>query len=445
MSDQTNPINVAIIGGGFGGLALLIGLQKYPHINAHVYESAQEFSEVGAGVVLGPNSQRAMALIDPRILEGYNRRAAFDVGEPDENGLHPWMTILDGHSDTVEEMFQFKHKQRGSTIHRAHFLDELVKLLEPDRAHFGKRLDEIRENGDKSPLVLHFKDNTIAEADLIIGADGIHSTVRKYILGADHPASRPFFTGAVQYRATIPIEKAVAVLGNVDQKIGLRCGKEGTVFSVPLSNKTLLYVVATVFNVENWTQDLWVQNADVSGIAARFGDWNEYVRKLVHLLPNDGSTMAWSLWQMPPAPTYYNGRVAILGDAAHACTPFQGAGAGQAIEDALVMERLLGKAFHPTERRYPTEVITQAAFQAFDSVRRFRSQKVVTTSFESGQILSSNIPGKDTKMTSLSQFLSGRQDWIWDCDQEQQVKDTMQLFDSIRHAAEFAAAQNSPT
>lgn len=128
-SSQDKPIEVAIVGGGIAGLTTAVGLQKYPHINVQIYESAHKFGEVGAGVVLGPNSQRAMSLIDPRIKEGYDRRAAFDTDPPDENGLYPWMTIVKGQEpDLGQQVIQFKHKERGSTIHRAHYLDELVKL-----------------------------------------------------------------------------------------------------------------------------------------------------------------------------------------------------------------------------------------------------------------------------------------------------------------------------
>ena len=118
---------------------------------------------------------------------------------------------------------------KGSTIHRAHFLDELIKLVEPQRAHFGKRLERIEEPADPAePVVLHFSDGTTVTADVVVGADGIHSGVRKHILGSNDPAARATFTGNVMYRGVVPMEVAKAKLGDIQQKAGVRCGKDAT-------------------------------------------------------------------------------------------------------------------------------------------------------------------------------------------------------------------------
>jgi salicylate hydroxylase len=438
MSSQTNPINIAIVGGGFGGLVLLIGLQKYPHINAHVYESAHKFAEIGAGAVLGPNSQRAMSLIDPRIFEGFQRRAVFGAGEPDENGLYSWATVVKGQAPDIDEgVMYYKHKVKDSTIHRAHFLDELIKLVEHHRAHFGKRVVEIRESGDDDPITLRFSDDTTADADIVIGADGIHSMVRKHILGPDHPAANAFFTGAIAYRATVPIKQAEARLGDVKPQFAMRCGRDGLVFGFPMSNHRLYYIAVVTFNNGPVKHDQWVVPPDVADLRDRFADYEDFVRKQVGLVPDDGSTLGWSIWEMPPAPTYFKGRVAIIGDAAHASPPFQGAGAGQSIEDALVMEQLLGKCLDPArESIYALSAAetTLLVFQAYDTVRRFRSQKVVTTSAETGRLLTGNEPGVTMRAADIRERLTDREHWIFDCDQVQQVKDAMQLFEEAQTA-----------
>ncbi|KAG9230004.1 putative monooxygenase [Amylocarpus encephaloides] len=317
MSDPSKPMTIPILGGA-----------PPKPINIAI------FSELGAGAVLSPNSQRAMECIDPRIFEGFQRRAAFGVDSPDENGLFPWITMTKGQEpDIGEAVMQWKHETKGSTIHRAHFLDELAKLIEPSRAHFGKSVAKITESGDNDPVVLHFKDGTTAEADLVI-----------------------------------------------------------------------------------------------------------------ELVPDDGTTLGWSIWEMPPAPTYYNGRVAIMGDAAHASTPYQGAGAGQTIEDSLVMERLLGKYFDPArEKRLPLSTVetTHLIFQAFDTVRRHRSQKVQTTSSETGRILTGAEPGVSMKASDMSARMNGRQDWMWNYDQEGQVKDAMLIFEEVEWSRERNAANSS--
>lgn len=296
--DPNKPVNVAIVGGGIAGLMLAIGLQKHPHINPQVYESAHQFGEVGAGVVQGPNAQKAMSLIDPRIFEGYQKRAAFDDSPPDENELYPWTTVYKGQEPDLDEfVIAFKHKTIGSTIHRAHFLEEMVKLLEPGRAHFNKRLDYIYETDSKQmPITLHFVDGTTSSADVVVGADGVHSAVRKHVMGPNNPAAHAFFTGTVQYRATVPIETAEAKLGKLDQRIAQLCGNNGTVFGMPMSNKTLYYIGVSVFDLKApWKQDKWVADANIDDVKSQFVDWNDYARKTVELLPTDGSTMAWSV------------------------------------------------------------------------------------------------------------------------------------------------------
>ena len=130
-------------------------------------------------------------------------------------------------------------------------------------------------------------------------------------------------------------------------------------------------------------------------------------------------TAAWSLWDHPPAPYYAKGRVCMMGDAAHASTPFQGAGAGQAIEDALVLASLLGEV----------EVVEQigVAFVAFDSVRRFRSQEVVRSSREAGEILAMRFKGIGEDTKKIRDNYNGRMNWIWDKDLEAQTLEAVTL------------------
>ncbi|CRG86672.1 hypothetical protein PISL3812_03682 [Talaromyces islandicus] len=440
MSPPPKPISIAIVGGGFAGLALLIGLQKYPHIDAHLYESAREFTEVGAGAVLGPNSQRAMAMIDSRILEGFKRRAVYGFQAADAEGLYSWATVVKGQAPDIDEtVMHYKHPMPDSTIHRAHFIDELNKLAEPHRTHFGKRLVEVREGSEDDPITLKFGDGSSAEADMVVGADGIHSVVRKHILGALHPAANAFFSGAIAYRCTVPIARAKALLGEdgVRPQFAMKCGQDGLVFGFPMSNFTLYYIAVVTFNNGPVPHDQWMVTPDVADLRARFANYEDFVRKQVELVPDDGSTMGWSIWEMPPAPTYYKGRVAMVGDAAHASQPFQGAGAGQGIEDALVMEQLLGTYLDPARESIAALTPAQATpliFQAYDTVRRFRSQKVVTTSAETGRLLSGNEPRVSLHAKDIHARLTDREHWIFECDQEQQVKDARLVFEQAETA-----------
>ena len=130
-------------------------------------------------------------------------------------------------------------------------------------------------------------------------------------------------------------------------------------------------------------------------------------------------TAAWSLWEHPPAPYYAKGHVCMMGDAAHTSTPFQGAGAGQAIEDALVLANLLAEI----------EAVEQieAAFAAFDRVRRFRSQEVVRTSREAGEILAMRFKGIGEDTEKIRDNYNERMNWIWNKDLEAQTLEAVTL------------------
>ncbi|KAJ4339568.1 hypothetical protein N0V95_007732 [Ascochyta clinopodiicola] len=190
-----------------------------------------------------------MEMIDPRILRGFERRAPYNEGPPDQNGQYLWMAVTKGQKPDIGEMvLEYRHSVRGSTIHRAHFLCKLIKLAEPGRMHVGKCLEGVQESGDNGPVQLHFKYGTQAEADMVIGTDGIHSVVRKHVLSADNPASDAFFTGGIIYRCTVQIAVAKTALEDVTQKFSITCGKDGMVYGFPLANNTLYYIGVTTFH-----------------------------------------------------------------------------------------------------------------------------------------------------------------------------------------------------
>lgn len=124
---------------------------------------------------------------------------------------------------------------------------------------------------------------------------------------------------------------------------------------------------------------------------------------------------------LTPAPFYNKSRVAMMGDAAHATTPFQGQGAGQAIEDALVLTTLLAKVTEPAQ--------IPNAFTAFDQVRRPRSQRVVKTSREAGALLGMKLEGVGEDVARMGEVLSTRMHWIWQRDLEAQNRDAVKLFE----------------
>lgn len=125
--------------------------------------------------------------------------------------LHPLISKQKGTGEKEGTLICAQKDTNGmQSVHRAHFLDELVKGIPAYRAHFNKRLQHLEETEDG--VTLYFKDDTTATADVVIGADGVHSTVREFLIGAE--AAKPVFSGSVIYRGLVPMDKAIEVLGS---------------------------------------------------------------------------------------------------------------------------------------------------------------------------------------------------------------------------------------
>lgn len=129
------------------------------------------------------------------------------------------------------------------SVHRAHFLDELVKAIPAQRAHFNKRLEDIEEA--LKGVTLYFKDGQSARADMVIGADGVHSPTRKYLVGAD--LAKPQFTGAICYRGLVPMDSAIEIIGEEKaQNVQMLLGPSMTLYSTSKAKAKMLTLSKTV-------------------------------------------------------------------------------------------------------------------------------------------------------------------------------------------------------
>ncbi|EKD19231.1 mannitol 1-phosphate dehydrogenase [Drepanopeziza brunnea f. sp. 'multigermtubi' MB_m1] len=416
--DPKRDFHVAVCGGGIGGLCMAIGL-LHQQVSCTLYEAAPAFAEIGAGVSFGPNAVRAMSLIDPAIKAGYDKIATSNTA-PEKKQC--WFDFSLGHKDAacgeagtpVAEVVAGEVGQ--SSVHRAHFLDQLVQLVPAGVAQFGKRLKDVEQVGEKMKLTFH--DGTTAEADAVIGCDGIKSRARHILLGRDHEAASARFTGKYAYRGLIPMEKAVDALGrDLAGNSQMYMGRHGHVLTFPIEGGKTMNVVAFQSKADGkWENEKWVLPMKKEDMFRDFEGWGESVQRILSLMEKPD---VWALFDHPPAPTYFKGRLAILGDAAHASTPHQGAGAGQAIEDAFVMSNLLGQVKSVDE--------IEKAFYAYDAVRRPRSQKVVTTSREAAALYEFEDESMGTDLEKIRKRLLERYDWIWNEDLPQQLKKAQDL------------------
>lgn len=203
---------VAVIGGGIAGLTLAAALHVR-QIPVTVYEQAPKFGEIGAGVSFTPNAVEAMRKCHTGVREAFEKVCTRNLW-PSKQKV--WFDYLDGYDKSYpaghqEAAFTISNNLGQRGVHRAHFLDEIVKLIPESIARFGKRLDDITENAN-GRLTMKFVDGTTAEADAVIGCDGIKSRVRQIIVG-DHPSAYPRYSHKCAYRGLIPMEKAIAAVG----------------------------------------------------------------------------------------------------------------------------------------------------------------------------------------------------------------------------------------
>lgn len=203
----------AIIGGGIAGLTLAIALH-HRGIRVKIYEQASQFGEIGAGVSFTPNALQAMKVCHPGIYDAFEQVCTRNIW-PSKQKV--WFDYYDGEiQDRMDKgpqpAFTINNELGQNGVHRAAFLDKLVKLIPSSIAAFGKRLDQF-EKTDQGRLRLFFVDGTTAEADAILACDGIKSRVRQLLFGTDHPCAMPTYTHKYAYRAIIPMDSAIAAIG----------------------------------------------------------------------------------------------------------------------------------------------------------------------------------------------------------------------------------------
>ena len=185
------------------------------------------------------------------------------------------------------------------SVHRAHFLAELVKGVPAQRAHFNKRLERLEDCDDDGRVYLFFKDGTGATADLVIGADGVHSCVRDYLLGTE--AAKPVFTGSVVYRGIVSMDAAVEKIGaEYSQNSYMWCGRgrlltQSTIgmeakiptdrgfLSYPIDFGKTLNIVAMTCGNDVWPHKKWIVPAEHGALAEMFEGWGKTTQGLVQV------------------------------------------------------------------------------------------------------------------------------------------------------------------
>lgn len=315
---------IGICGGGIGGLAAAIALHKLGQ-RVVVFEQAPQFTRVGADINLTPNAVRALdGLGIGEALRATAARPAFRISRDGYTGEETSRLAMSG---AAEE----KYGAPQLTMHRADLLTALEQAVPPECIQLGKKATRISQDGSK--VQLEFADGTTASVDVLIGADGIHSVVRTAMLGPEQPQ----FTGVVAYRAVVPVER---LEGCVDLDCFTKWWgnqPEVQVVSFPLNQGKDIFIFATTPQPE-WTLESWTAPGDVAELQDIYADFHADARARLNACTE---VLKSALYVRDPLPRWHDGRLVLLGDAAHPMMPFMAQGAGQAIEDAIVLARSL--------------------------------------------------------------------------------------------------------
>ncbi|KAH7174606.1 uncharacterized protein B0J16DRAFT_418076 [Fusarium flagelliforme] len=374
MAESTSnqkPFDIAIVGGGIAGLTLAIALHRR-NIPVTLYERADDFHEIGAGVSFTPNAVQAMKVCHPGVHDAFHKVCTWNAWESKKE---TWFDFLDGTTEEDKTEFSIKTSLGQNGVHRAHFLDELIHLLPSDRVKFGKQIEEAHEDSD-GKIRMTFSDGSTAHADALIGCDGIGSHVRKFIVGDKHPSARPQYSHKYAYRGLIPMDKAIEAVGEERARNAcMHMGPDGHILTFQVNHGEKLNIVAFRTDPNEWDNPKkMTKTAHRQDALDDFKGYNSQVRNLLKL--TEETLSVWAIFDTGdnPIPTFYKGRIAILGDAAHASSPHHGAGAGFCIEDSAVMAELLA------DKRVQSRSDLETAFAAFDAVRRERTQWLVQSS-----------------------------------------------------------------
>ncbi len=333
---ETNmgPIRVAIVGAGIGGLSAAAALGR-AGFAVTVYEQAPALGEVGAGLSLSPNAVKGLRFlgVESQLLEA--------ADEPPHQITRHFKTgevLVDIDRAGTREEFGAPYLQ----IHRAdlHGILEDACRSQPDtRFELGKALADVQESDDG--VTLSFGDGSKAEADVLIGADGLKSTTRARVFGADQPR----FAGYVAWRGLVPGER----LAHLDFPPGscVYAGPARLFVRYPVRHGALQNFVAFA-RTDDWHEEGWSQTGRIEDAMAHFTEFVPEVHAVLSAVP-DGRCHKWGLFAREPLERWVTDRSAVLGDAAHPMLPWFGQGAASAIEDAVVLARAFADSDEPDE------------------------------------------------------------------------------------------------
>jgi salicylate hydroxylase len=375
--------SVAVVGGGIGGLfaANALAAQGVP---VSVHEQAPALGEIGAGVMLTPNSVRQLqrvglgpavekwgARIGPRSR--YYRHDGTEIAGVQVTDSAGWNAVFG--------------------MHRADLVAMLAEQLPDDVVHTGHRCSGFEQDDDGARV--SFDNGAVVEADVVIAADGIHSELRHHVV----PPSQPVFSGSVAYRGVVPHE-LVPDWPTDAWQMWLGPGRHFLVF--PLRAGRLVNYVGFV-PADEQMRESWSAPGDPDQLRREFAGWDPRIESLLRHVQ---STLRWGLYDREPLATWTDRRLSLLGDAAHPMLPHLGQGANQAIEDGMALATILSRADRTT---------APAALLAYERLRRERVGLVQRGARENGLRYDSAYSDLGVRDAEMAAHVTYRK-WLYDHD-----------------------------
>ena len=357
-------LRIAVIGAGIGGLTLAIELRQRG-LAAKVFEQASELNEIGAAVALSANSTRELRRLG--VLDAITAVST----EPTELIYRDWR---DGHriaAYAVRDDNQYQ-KRFGAPFHGVHRAD-LQRILSDALGgvglHLGHRVTNLVDHGDT--IGLEFANGCFAQADLVIGADGVRSVVRRFVTGGEDAV----YSGTSAFRGIVPVHRLPSLPNS--QALQFWMGPNAHLLHYPIGGRgEAVNFLAAVEGPAVWPHaDRWLTEVEPGEALTAFKSWHPAVTEMVGAVEHK---VRWGLFSVRPLLTWRRGRALLLGDAAHAMLPHHGQGANTTIEDAVTLAELLPGAS-------PSEF--EAVAGRYQALRRARTRKIQRSSRVTNDLL----------------------------------------------------------
>ena len=338
---------ILIAGGGIGGLALAALLQRRGR-ECVVLERAPRFEPVGAGIVIQPNAVKALRI-------GGIEEAILNRGAPMER-----MQIRDDRGRILSSIegaaFRNRFAAGAFGFHRATLHTALAGLIPETSIRLGAQVRACGASGEGAFVEL--ADGERLEGAGLVGADGLHSTVRRELVRDGEPR----YSGYTSWRGVVA-RGAHWPAGQMSESWG-----RGARFGLVAIDGERLYWFATA------NETAGGREASKGDLRRRFGGWHDPIRAVIDATPDD-AVLRTDIADRDPIRKWSEGRITLVGDAAHPMTPNLGQGGGQAIEDAVVLDLCLSASSD-----------VAAAFRDYESRRRERTARIVSEARRFGRI-----------------------------------------------------------